>query len=224
MKKILLIGADPYPPYQFIENSEVKGIDYEVIRDIINSMGYTGVFVIQEWGIIEELFNQKRLDVAFQVTKTPEREKKWIFSNEKLRDAKEIIVSFGKCRHNFSDLKEFVEYLKQEKLKLGVMKGYRYGEPIDSLPMDLKSEYNTIDEMLNSVNSGTVCYSIVDYGIAKYFIRRKGLINIKVLENLSVARTLYVIFNDIALRDEFDRHIKLRREELYSKYFKKYLT
>lgn len=223
MKKILLVGADPYPPYQFVENGEIKGIDYEVVRDIINSMGYIGVFVIQEWSIIEELFNQKRLDVAFQVTKTPEREKKWVFSSEKLRDAKEVIVSFEKCRYDFNNLKEFVEYVKQEHLKLGVMKGYRYGEPIDSLPMNLKREHSTIDEMLSSVNSGTICYGIVDLGIAKFFIKRKGLANIKVLENLNITRTLYVIFNDVSLRDEFDRHLKLYREELYGKYFKKYL-
>ncbi|MEM1719796.1 MAG: transporter substrate-binding domain-containing protein [Desulfurococcaceae archaeon] len=224
MKKVLLVGADPYPPYQFIENGELKGIDYEVIRDVINSMGYTGVFVIQEWGIIEELFNRKKLDIAFQVTKTPEREKKWIFSSEKLRDAKEIIVASERCRHNFNDLRELIEYIKQEGLKLGVMRGYRYGEPIDSLPIYLKSEHGTVDEVLSSVNLGSICYSIIDLGIAKYFIKRKGLTGIKVLENLGITRALYVIFNDTALRDEFDRHIKLYREELYNKYFKKYLA
>ena len=154
MAKILFIGADPYPPYQFYEGCEVKGIDYEVVREIVEKMGYEGIFIIKDWKIIQELFDQKKLDMVFQVTKTPEREKKWIFSKEKLRDARECIVAYKDCRTKFTGWPDFLDHLKSNGLKLGVMKGYRYGEPVDSLSSEFKIEYASLDEMLNSINSG----------------------------------------------------------------------
>jgi len=224
-RKVLFIGADPYPPYQYIdEDGKLKGLDYEVIRDIIDKMGYDAVFVIKEWSIIEELLSSKKLDVVFQVTKTPEREKRYYFS-EKLRDAVEVIVTSKNSIPSFANMKDFIDHLTSNNLKLGVMKGYHYGEPVDSIPDENKIPHTSTQEILDSVVSGKVDFGIIDLGILKYHIKRnrEKYANIKVLENLKVTRPLYVVFNDPSLRDEFNRYLKRYGQELYNTYSEKYL-
>ncbi len=224
-KKVLFVGADPYPPYQYIdEDGKLKGLDYEVIRDIIDKMGYDPLFIIKEWSVIEELLNIKKLDVVFQVTKTPEREKRYYFS-EKLRDAIEVIVTSKDNVPSFTSMNEFVDYIMKNNLKLGVMKGYRYGEPIDSIPERNKVPHTSTREILDSASSKQVDFGIIDLGILKYHVKRnkEKYANIKVLENLRITRPLYVVFNDPSLRDEFNKYLRLYGQKLYNAYSKKYL-
>ena len=224
-KKVLFVGADPYPPYQYVDDDgKTKGLDFEVIRDIIDKMGYDPIFIIKEWSVIEELLNNKRLDMVFQVTKTPEREKRYYFY-EKLRDIIEVIITSKEDVLSFTSMEEFIKYIVGGNLKLGVMKGYRYGGPINSIPEENKIPYTSTREILDAVSSRQVDFGIIDLGILKYHVKknREKYANIKVLENLRVIRPLYVVFNDPLLRDEFNKYLRLYKRQLYDTYSRKYL-
>ncbi len=206
MGKILRIGADPFPPYQYIdENGEIYGSDYEVIKKTIDKMGYKAEFIIDDWSIIEKMFNEKILDIVFQVQKTPEREKKWYFS-KKLRDAvTSIITSLDITK--YKNVKNINELLKGDK-KLGVLENYQYGEIIDSIDDNKKVYYSTFEELLEHVNNRDVGFGVADLGVLKYINKNNIYDNIKTINNLNFNRPLYVAFNDKSLRDEFNNFLK----------------
>lgn len=201
--KTLTIGADPFPPYQYYDDKKnIKGSDYETVKSIIDQMNYQANYVIDEWPLVESAFSNKEIDIVFQVQKTPERERKYFFSG-KLRDATtSIVTSTGKTDHtNIGELFE-------DKSKLGVIEGYMYGDIIDSIDPDKKTAFMSLEDLLQSVNSGSTEFGVVDLGVYNYINRDNKYSNLKLLSELNFNRPLYVCFNDESIRDEFDQYHK----------------
>jgi ABC-type amino acid transport substrate-binding protein len=201
--RTLVIGADPFPPYQYIDNNgNIRGSDYETVKSIIDKMGYTAKYIIDEWSTIEEKFMNKEIDIVFQVQKTPEREKHWFFSH-KLRDAITSIVTRSIVADEYNEIND----LLSDNAKIGVIQNYQYGELIDSIKPCYKNYFRSLEELLDSVISGETKFGVVDLGVFNY-LNKDGRYNaIKVLSNLNFKRPLYVAFNDKSLRDEFNKNM-----------------
>ncbi len=195
--KRLVVGADPFPPYQYINNDgKICGIDYDVVSSIINMMGYEAKYIIKKWMIIKKMFDNEEIDVLFQVQKTPEREKRYYFS-EKLRDAVTLIVTSTNNTHYRN-----VDDLLKDNGKLAVEKNYQYGEIIDSIDKNNKVYFQ-------SLNNGEEKYGVVDLKVFEYLNKNNLYNNIKIINNLHFNRSLYVIFNDKSLRDRFNYFLKI---------------
>ena len=76
MRKLITVGADPFPPYQYYDESgNLKGSDYDLVKKAFDLAGYNIKVVLDEWKKIEEDLINKVIDAAFQVQYTPERER-----------------------------------------------------------------------------------------------------------------------------------------------------
>lgn len=200
--KTLVVGADPFPPYQYYdENGDIKGSDYDMVKAVIDKMGYEARYIIDEWSVIEKAFSEKKIDLVFQVQKTPERERKYHFSG-KLRDATTSIVTWKDKTDQGS-----MDELFADGSKLGVIQGYLYGDIIDSIATGSKVNFKSLEDLLQSVNSGETEYGVVDLGVFDYINKGNTYDNVLLLSKLNFNRPLYVCFNDQSLRDEFDKHL-----------------
>lgn len=198
--KILKIGADPFPPYQFLDGlGNICGSDYEFVKSVVNRMGYESEFFIDEWHLIEELFDEKKLDIVFQVQKTEEREKKWIFSS-KMRDAVTCIIT----SHFILEHDAFDSVFKNPKHRIAVIKNYQYGEPVDSIPEEKKVFLSTTRDIIQEVNQGYLDFGVVDLGVFEYESKYVSINNIQILHKMNFERPLYVAFHDYRIRDEFN--------------------
>lgn len=202
---LLKIGADPFPPYQYIDkNGRIDGLDYKMVKSIIDKMGYQAKYLIKEWSVVEKMFNEKEIDIVFQVQKTLERRKRWYFS-EKFRDAvTSIITSLDNTNYNT------INELFVEQNKLGVISNYQYGDIIDSIGTRKKVYFKSLEELLEHVNNGEVAFGVVDLGVYNYVNKDNIYNNIKVIDSLNFNRPLYVAFNDKSLRDEFNIYLAKR--------------
>jgi len=199
-KRIVKVGADLFPPYQyFTADGNVNGIDYEKVFSIFSKAGYKIDVVIDEsWSVIQEMFDQGKLDAAFQVQPTPERLQKYLFS-DKLRDAVTEVVTSNK------DLKiESYPQIEELNLKLGVIAGYTNGPEIDALDESVKFPYSNAVDLLFAVSRGEVDLAVYDKGVKEYLMEENGITNIVSIESMTFTRPLHVIFNDPVLRDEFN--------------------
>lgn len=201
--KYLEIGADPFPPYQYIDkNGKVKGSDYATIKSVVDKMGYNANYSIEDWSIIEKRFNNKEIDIVFQVQKTPEREMKYYFS-KKLRDAVTSIITSLDNDFNYNNIND----LFKNGDKLGVIENYQYGEVIDSIDPNNKKYYKILENILTDVNTGLVKFGVVDLGVYEYMNKDHVYRNIKIIDSLNFNRPLYVAFNDESLKDDFDNYL-----------------
>lgn len=197
--KTLIVGADPFPPYQDIKvDGRIYGSDYSTVKSVIDKMGFKARYIIKEWALIEKMFNNKEIDVVFQIQKTPEREKNWYIS-DKLRDAVTSIVTSADntSYHDINDI-----FHAQEKL--AVMENYQYGEKIDSINAENKKYFKSTGDLLEAVNNFEVSFGVVDLGVFTHIKEHKTYKNLKVINNLNFNRPLYVAFNDESIRDKFN--------------------
>ncbi len=196
----LIIGADPFPPYQYInESGEICGVDYDTVKTVIDKMGYKAKYVIADWPVIEDKFKKSEIDIVFQVQKTPEREKNYYFS-DKLRDA---ITSIATSTDDNTNLNSIEDIIKGKRI-IGVINNYQYGEIIDSIDVSCKRYFKSLEELLESLNSTEVEFGVVDLGVFNFLNKNAYYNKIKIIEKLNFNRPLYVAFNDDQLRNEFN--------------------
>ncbi len=200
MTRILHAGADVFPPYQYRDASgQFAGIDYDKVRRVLERMGCEmDLFLHPEWTEVQKRFDAHVLDLAFQVQPTPERLKKFFFS-DLLREAATELVS-GDPQLTLRSYGE----IPLKGLKLGVLAGYTNGPDIDALPGSCKTEVANTEELLKKISSGEVDLGVVDQGVKGYLMKKNGISNIYAVEGMTFTRPLHVIFNDADLRDEFN--------------------
>lgn len=200
MKKYL-VGADPFPPYQFYnEIGVLEGSDYRHVDGIITKMGAMTEYILDDWSKIEKKLIDREIDMAFQVQKTPEREKLYYFSTL-FRNAITTIISFT------DEVIKSVEDIDLLDKKLAVIKGYKYGDVIDLLPERIKVYCNNQQEQVEFVQKNKVDYAVVDLGVFEYQAQKRDFEGIKILRHLDFSRPLYVVFNNPSIRDEFNRFL-----------------
>lgn len=200
---ILKVGADPFPPYQYIdEQGIIKGSDYETVNKILVTMGMTASYILDDWSKIEEMLIDRKIDIAFQVQKTPEREKKYLFSNL-LRNATTSIISLKQAA-SLNSINEIVS----NNQNIAIIEGYKYGELIDDLPVSVKVNCKNLTEQLKFVTNCEANYAVVDLGVLEWELKHNDFPDIKVVPNVSFNRPLYVVFNDNELRNSFNSFLE----------------
>lgn len=82
-KKTIRVGMDgEYLPICYVEDGEPKGFEVEVWKEIGKRANLDVEFVVAQWTGLYGMLDTDKIDViACQMSKTPEREEKYTFSN-----------------------------------------------------------------------------------------------------------------------------------------------
>jgi polar amino acid transport system substrate-binding protein len=202
LKKQIRIGADPFPPYQYYDDQGIlRGSDFEHVRAAGVAVGFEMEFELGEWSLMERSFYERRLDAVFQVQKTPEREKHFLFS-KLLRNAVTEFIT------GHDDIKaDSFENLVAGNFRFGLIQNYAYGEPIDSLNPALKALYPDQEALLAAIAKKKVDVGVFDQGVKNFLMEKLGISTVYALSSLSFLRPLYMAFHDGEIRDAFDRFL-----------------
>lgn len=202
------VGADPFPPYQYyLPDGSISGQDYEAVISLFQRVGLVADVVIKDWEVILSELDQGELDAAFQVQDTPDRKKRFYFS-DLFRDAiTEVVTSNPELKINrYGEIEEL-------GLSLGVIEGYTNGAEIDALKEDVKKTYPNAKELLMAISEGEVDLGVYDQGVKEYIMANNNIDNIYAIESMTFIRPLYVIFNNADLRDSFNIALQLQAAE-----------
>lgn len=203
MNRLITVGADPFPPYQYYDKAgNIKGSDYELVKKAFEKIGYEINIVLDEWKKIDDDITNKRIDAAFQVQYSIERQNKYFFS-ELFRNAITEVVT-GNSELDINSYKE----IEEKRLSIGVIANYTYGEDVDKIDLSLKVSYNDQTQLLKAINDKEVDIGIFDKGVKEYILEQEGFSNIHSIKSLEFIRPLYVVFSDEKLRDEFNKGLK----------------
>lgn len=158
--QVILVGTqNDYPPFAFADdNNELTGYDVEVVKAIDERLdGYTFEFVAVPWdSMFLALESNKIQAIADQVAKTPERQAKYLFSDESYFAA-ETVIAVKAGREDIQTLEDL------EGKKVGALAGDSYTLLLEEYnedakkPIDLKySESGNPFEILQDVQNGRV--------------------------------------------------------------------
>ena len=158
--QVILVGTqNDYPPFAFADdNNQLTGYDVDVVKAIDEQLdGYTFEFVAVPWdSMFLALESNKIQAIADQVAKTPERQEKYLFTDESYFAA-ETVIAVASGREDIQTIEDL------EGKAVGALAGdsytlllEEYNETADE-PIDLKySESGNPSEILQDVQNGRV--------------------------------------------------------------------
>lgn len=161
-----------YAPFTFIdEKGKLTGYDVEVVEEIAKRANIEVEFVPTPWDSMFLGLESKKFDfIANQISKNPEREQKYIFSDDYLISAAQIIVKKGR-----TDIKT-LEDLKGKKVMTAV--GSNYNKIITDFDKnkEFKLAYfdGNVSIALDEISLGKADATVNDRLTVGYFIKQKG--------------------------------------------------
>ena len=189
--KHVTLVADPYPPYQYEEGGIVKGIDCDVIASAFQAVGYNVQVRLLPWEECLRQLDAGGADGIFQITCTPEREERYVFS-DLLRTAETVFFALSNQAIQLSETVDLREQLCA--LTLGVLSGYSYDPVIDSLDPTIKVKVDRQEDLLLGLTDKRFDLAVIDSGVAAFLIDKLGISGIKKVEGFAVTRELHVAF------------------------------
>ena len=214
----LYVGTDAteFPPFEYIENGEIKGFDIDLIKEIGKLLNKEVILKnIQFDGLIPALQTGKLDIIIAGMTITPEREKNINFS-EPYYTSKQLLITDKNSSLNT------LESLKGSKI--GVVLGCT-GDVIATEMKDsiILYRYNTTSESIMALNAKKIDAVILDSEPAKNFVKNNP--NLKYIDN-ELAKEDYAIAiakENLALVEDINLALKtLKSNGTFQKLNKRY--
>ena len=216
-----------YPPYEYEENGQVKGLAVEIIRETFRQMGKEVTIEVFPWARSIEMFQDGEADGIFTFFRSPDREAYTRFSREVL-----VTQPITLWVPRNSKVEAAVPLARLASYTFGVIHKTSYGELFDGLARRsvLRTDENyTIEGCINNLLLGRFDIWVNNHYGAVYSLRKAGRLD-DVRELLPPIQELpaYVGFSRKRhldrLRDEFDRNlVQFRKTERYQKLLGSYM-
>lgn len=165
---VLRVHAESeWPPYNFVENGNVKGFSNEYIQLIAQKVGLEVEFVVgPTWDEFITLLAQKKIDVVTNMVITEDRNKFAIYSEEYVFD----LVNSLLTRKSGEDYTDF-EQLKGKNL--AIVRGFFFEEILSKYYPDINLllTNNTLDAM-KQVEAGRADAALESHATFNYYIDR----------------------------------------------------
>lgn len=216
-----------YPPYEYEENKEVKGVAVEIVKEVFKRMGQPIKIELLPWARAIYMIEKGEADGIFTAYKTLEREAFADYSKEILMP--QVVALFIK---EDSTIAFDGDFGKLNKYKFGVVKEVSYGEKFD------KAVKNKIITNIEDVTIGEQNFLKLSAGRLDIVVSNKyGAIDIinKLKKSKEIKELLpevqnvpsYIAFskkkNLSKIRDKFDEILKeMKKDGSYDKIINDY--
>ncbi|NHM32867.1 transporter substrate-binding domain-containing protein [Neobacillus terrae] len=170
--KVYKVGVDTtYPPFEFKEGDQYKGIDIELINAIAKNQGFKIKLSPMDFGGIIPAMQANQLDVAIAgMSITDERKKVVDFSNPYFDAGLTVVVKKDNSKiKSVNDLKG-----KKVAVKKGTT-GAKYAQDNASKLGIEVEQFNDSPSMFQEVSNGNADALIEDYPVISYAIAKKDL-------------------------------------------------
>jgi len=108
-----------YPPYQYLDNGEVKGTHTETLRQVLTRMGYDPVFRLVPWARAEASARAGTADLIYSLTSSPSRARHYYFTNP-ISEARDVFFSLSDRGLQWQELDDLAG------LRIGLSASYSY--------------------------------------------------------------------------------------------------
>lgn len=211
--EIVKVGTEVvYAPFTYKdENGKLTGYDVEIVEAVAKKANIKVEFVPTPWDSMFLGLESKKFDfIANEISKNPERESKYLFSDDYLISAAQIIVKKGR-----TDIKS-LEDLKGKKVQTSV--GSNYNKILTDFDKnkEIKLDYfdGDISAELQLIELGRVDATINDRLTVGYYTKQKGDTVEAVGEPLELTPSYFVFRKDsVELQNKINKALKELKED-----------
>lgn len=166
----LRLAAESFPPFSFLEAGEPRGLDLEVVRPVLDGLGFDAQLSIVPWRRALLEVQQGTLDGIIGATRGDlnEREELLAFPEEPLS------ASFSRFYYRREQPFRFEGLFSLKGKRVAVLGGYRYPPDFTAAPYFVRQAVNTHEQCLHLLMAGRVELALVHAGVAEYVVHREG--------------------------------------------------
>jgi polar amino acid transport system substrate-binding protein len=222
MMKTVRLVADPYPPYQYLEGDSVRGCDQEIVGASFATQGMYVYTELREWNDCLRALNLGETDGIYQIAKTPERERIYLFS-QPLRKAITVLFTNGMYTVDVKTGDGLQKILQGRPV--GIVSGYSMGERIADMDDSMVIQDENPVALIKGLAQGKYDFALLDLGVGTYLARHLGIEHIRVVPGCKIDRKLYLAFRKDAddIRKEFNAGLrKVKEQGVYANILRKY--
>ncbi|MGA1265389.1 MAG: transporter substrate-binding domain-containing protein, partial [Prochlorothrix sp.] len=159
-------GEENWPPYNFMEEWELKGLSNDYLRLLAKQAGFQLEFVPGSWDQSMQRLAEGEIDVISNMKITPDRQKQFLFSAQPVFEVQTALLAR-------SDQGEVTRLEQLEGKTLAVVRGYFHEELLRKhYPnIQLLLTANTLDAM-RQVDAGRADAAIETHAVFNYYIQR----------------------------------------------------
>ncbi len=207
---VLLFVNSEWPPYEFIENGKWMGIDVEILREVLQQLGYEVRIKKCPWLRCLGMIKSRNADGTFSVERTAEREKFMFYTEEPTAVGKDVF--FYLKNHRF-DMENPMRY------SCGYVAGYAYEDFLKEKGFKM-IRVNDDRTGMTMLVKGRIDLFISDLMVGLYHARKLGVLQyIRWTEPVRI-NNLYVAFSKIdgheTLAKDFTNALRVfKRSERY---------
>ncbi|HEX7300849.1 MAG TPA: transporter substrate-binding domain-containing protein [Solirubrobacteraceae bacterium] len=193
------VVADPYPPYQYAEDGEVRGHDHELVVAAFAAVGLRATTQLLAWPECLQSLRDGAADAIFQITPTPEREH-WLVFSRPFRSARTLLYQRPGTISRPIRVDELPALATQ--MRVGVLEGFSYDPVIDGAPAALAAPSD--GALLMALRDAVVDLAVVDEGVAEHLLDGTG--DAAPVPGFTVTRPLHLACRraDRAIVEAFD--------------------
>ncbi len=181
----LIIAFENYPPYEFVDNGEVKGINADVIRKVFETLGVEYEFKVYPFSRAWLMLKRGTADASPSVSYMKEREPFLFYTAEQRAYAMTGILPpdyLWITRYVFFINRKFEESIRFESYsqiqkdgyKVGLVRAYSYHPGFTDEAFDLRF-YSSIEDGLQGLISGEIDLFPMDQTVASHILDRMGV-------------------------------------------------
>lgn len=186
---VLPIVFEDYPPYEYIEGGEIRGMNMDIIREAFKRMGVRASFEPRPWK--RALFQLKNGEILALSSgfRTSDREQFAVFPDAPLGMETNVIIARTGSDVTIRSLEDL------KSLTLGVVREYAYGEPFDSMRGLTKIKAQSSQQLLRMLVNGRMDVAIGNKAVFRYLAKKTNVLNrYKVLLEVG-SEPLYLMFS-----------------------------
>lgn len=185
----LPIVFEEYPPYEYIEDGEVKGINIDLIREAFRRMGLVPFFEPRPWKRALFELSEGTILALSSGFKTTERERFAYFPSEGLSMEEVVVMTRADNNITMSSLKDL------RGLRIGLRTDYSYGLEFDSISDLDKRRAISNKQLLKMLFAGRVEVIIANRAVISYIAKEINRYNdLKVVYEIN-REPLYLFFS-----------------------------
>lgn len=165
----LRIVTDPWAPYVYEEEGQVKGIDYEVTAEVFKRLGVEVDWQLMPWRRCMLMVDQGLADGVLDIFHSTLRDSQLFYPNEPLSDVEFVLFQANDRRHPVNSLEDL------RGLTVGTSAGYDYGTEFLESPLFRREAAPTQEANFGKLQRGRIDLVITDRRVGRFMLARLGL-------------------------------------------------
>ncbi|MCR5736047.1 MAG: transporter substrate-binding domain-containing protein [Eubacterium sp.] len=176
---VVAISAD-FPPYEYVENNEYKGIDVEIAKAIGDKMGVEVQIKDMKFDTILGAVKSGEADIGISGISITELRKKQVdFSQSYTTTVQTIVVKEDSVIREASDLFRFGKY-RRVGVQTGTTGDLYCTDDIELEGLGRVERYNAGEDAIKALVAGKIDCVVIDQEPAREFVKRNQ--GLKILE------------------------------------------